>query len=130
MLVIEQLILPHAHSHPAHADLALHTVKEDTNCPRSTIEFDADVDLERDEGPLTGCPQADIPVPNILHDGADATRAFTLTFGLVVHGLADGLALGVSSLTTDALGSGSRLSLIVFLVLMIHKGQTTSPRLD
>ncbi|OWZ71112.1 hypothetical protein AYX14_03471 [Cryptococcus neoformans] len=42
------------------------------------------------------------------------------TLGLVIHGAADGIALGASSLA-----SGSRsLSLIIFLAVLVHKGPT------
>jgi hypothetical protein len=129
MLVIEQLILPH--SPTTHTDLPLQNIKGST----STIEFDADaelVDQEHDGGLRTGRLQSDISesTRSAPQDGADAaTVARPLTFGLVVHGLADGLALGVSSIPTDAVGSGSRLSFIVFLALLIHKGQTVFLRM-
>lgn len=128
MLVIEQLILPHAHA--THPELALQSVKGST----TTIEFDADAeqgDLEHNGSPSTESIPAGIPTHNAPHDGVDtANGAFPLTFGLVIHGLADGLALGVSSLPTDTLGAGSKLSFIVFLALLIHKGQTATLRLD
>lgn len=47
-------------------------------------------------------------------------KAFPVTLGLVVHGLADGLALGVSALGDTK----SDLSLVVFLALLIHKGSS------
>lgn len=120
MLVIEQVILPH--SRVRHDDLALDNVKGSTT---TTIEFDADAELgnlEHDGGPHTGY-QILTPAP---HDVADAAgTAFPLTFGLVVHGLADGLALGVSSLSTDTSGGDSRLPIVVFLALLIHKAPTS-----
>jgi len=123
MLVIEQLILPR--SRGRHPDLVLQNVKGTS----TTIEFDADVEqgeLEHNGGPPTGSSiAADVPISNAPHDGADAAnRAFPLTFGLVVHGLADGLALGVSSLPTTTAGA-SKLSFIVFLALLIHKAPTS-----
>lgn len=48
--------------------------------------------------------------------GLDGLNA---TLGLVIHGAADGIALGASSLS----GRGS-LGLIVFLAVLIHKGTT------
>lgn len=124
MLVIEQVILPH--SRVRHDDLALDNVKGSTT---TTIEFDADAELgnlEHDGGPHTGY-QILTPAP---HDVADAAgTAFPLTFGLVVHGLADGLALGVSSLSTDTSGGDSRLPIVVFLALLIHKGQKVFSKL-
>jgi zinc transporter 9 len=40
------------------------------------------------------------------------------TLGLVIHGAADGIALGASSLS----GNGS-LGLVVFLAVLVHKGK-------
>lgn len=54
--------------------------------------------------------------------GGRPERAYPLTLGLVVHGLADGLALGVSALGDTE----SDLSLVVFLALLIHKGSPLS----
>ncbi|KAK3067201.1 hypothetical protein LTR53_016068 [Teratosphaeriaceae sp. CCFEE 6253] len=48
------------------------------------------------------------------HSGGEA-RPSSTTIGLVIHGAADGIALGASSTTT------SRLTFIIFLALMIHK---------
>jgi len=41
------------------------------------------------------------------------------TLGLVIHGAADGIALGASSLS----GNGS-LGLVVFLAVLVHKGKS------
>lgn len=125
MLVIEQVILPH--SRASHGDLILQNVKGSV----PILEFDADAEIGgQDEGPRgTGyqhTPHTDSPIPNASHDEGDATGgAIPLTFGLVVHGLADGLALGVSSLPTNTLtnAGGSKLRFIVFLALLVHKGQ-------
>lgn len=54
-----------------------------------------------------------------------------LTFGLVVHSLADGLALGASlaprsgsdAASDSILGGLSSLSMVVFVALALHKGQ-------
>ncbi|KAG5637361.1 hypothetical protein H0H81_004825 [Sphagnurus paluster] len=132
MLIIEQLVSPHSHSHAhAHAQpdtLVLHVVKGDSNTKSSDVEFDAELgDIEREEGTdRAGYMQRDAPVPTLVHDSAAApNRAFPLTFGLVIHGLADGLALGASSLNKDQSGGSSSLSLIVFLALIIHKAPTS-----
>ena len=127
MLVIEQLILPHS-QRGAHPDIVLQHVK---GIP-ATIEFDADTEqgeLERNGGPHAGSIAADrdVPIFHAPHDAADtANGAFPLTFGLVIHGLADGLALGVSSLPT-APGGSLKLSFIIFLALLVHKGQRAAP---
>lgn len=123
MLIIEQLVSPHAHSH-SHTDaLALHTVKADLQHTSSDLEFDAELgDLEHDEGMDRAGYNSPKPAPAAESVGASTGRAFPLTFGLVIHGLADGLALGVSFLARDTSGSSSTLSLVVFLALIIHKG--------
>ncbi|KAJ7134828.1 ZIP-like iron-zinc transporter [Mycena epipterygia] len=128
MMVVEQLISPHSHSHshsytsvPSH-DVALHTVGEDT----STVEFDAEMgELEQPAAPSTGFKQIDMSASEVRGSRA---RAYPLTFGLIMHGLADGLALGVSSLSdpgTSADASHRDLSFIVFLALIIHKAPTS-----
>ena len=49
-------------------------------------------------------------------------KGFTLTLGLVLHALSDGLALGSSIVS----GAGSQeLSLVIFAALIIHKGMST-----
>ncbi len=50
--------------------------------------------------------------------GASAIHGLNATLGLVIHGAADGIALGASSLSE----SGS-LGLIVFLAVIVHKGE-------
>ena len=51
-------------------------------------------------------------------DRATPEKAYPVTLGLIIHGLSDGLALGVSALSDTE----SDLSLVVFLALLIHKG--------
>ena len=127
MLVIEQLILPHPRG--THPDLVLLNLKGTSG----TVEFDADAEqgiLEPNGGPRAGSIAPGVLISNAPHDGADSDMtkgAFPLTFGLVIHGLADGLALGVSSLPTSPVGA-SKLSFIVFLALLVHKGQRTALR--
>jgi zinc transporter ZupT len=48
-------------------------------------------------------------------------KGFTLTLGLVLHALSDGLALG-SSIVSDT--ESQELSLVIFAALIIHKGMT------
>jgi zinc transporter 9 len=53
--------------------------------------------------------------------------AYPITVGLVLHGLADGLALGMSMLSNNEPSSPSyALSLVVFLALAVHKGALPS----
>lgn len=56
----------------------------------------------------------------------DTCKGLNATLGLVIHGAADGIALGASSRS----GSGS-LGLIVFMAVLVHKGTSlTTSRLD
>ena len=50
-------------------------------------------------------------------------QAYPFTLGLLIHALADGLALGVSALSNEA-GDFSDTTLVVFMALFIHKGTT------
>jgi zinc transporter 9 len=128
MMVVEQLVAPHSHSHShyssvpsgAHdAALPLHSVGQQTS---STVEFDAELgDLEQPDPPSSSTGFMQVDMDEIKGSRA---RAYPLTFGLIMHGLADGLALGVSSLSAAGAASDSHrdLSFIVFLALIIHKG--------
>ncbi|KAJ6585216.1 Zinc/iron permease [Mycena capillaripes] len=132
MMVVEQLIAPHSHSHAYSSvssgthDVALHAVGPHTS---STVEFDAEMgDLEHPDPPSgAGFMQVDMS-PSSDEIKASRARAYPLTFGLIMHALADGLALGVSSLwirgTSDD-ASHRDLSFIVFLALIIHKAPTS-----
>ena len=129
MLVIEQL-LPGAHSHSIpniHGSISL-SPKD------STVEFDADVELGELEEDSVRSPHPPTPrsastsaqrspIPRtVTADGfriPTSGKGFTLTLGLVLHALSDGLALG-SSIASD---TGSQdLSLVIFAALVIHKG--------
>jgi zinc transporter 9 len=57
--------------------------------------------------------------PGLKHD----MQAYPFTLGLLIHALADGLALGVSALSNEA-GDFSDTTLVVFMALFIHKGTT------
>jgi len=117
MLVIEQLVSPHSHSHVD--ELVLHSVNNTR--AQSDVEFEAGLgDLERDDGIKT----SSFSPPLTSESGFPTTKAFSLTFGLFVHSLADGLALAASALTPEGSHGSSNLTLIVFLVLIIHKGQS------
>ena len=114
MLIIEQLISPHSHSQPPNDSFSI--------IPNSTsdVEFDAgDIGLvnpsdRRLDPPLT---------PNTFEASADRERALVLLLGLVIHGIADGLALGVAHVAGSSSGNTSTLSIVVFFALVLHKGQ-------
>ncbi|WWC63336.1 uncharacterized protein I303_105936 [Kwoniella dejecticola CBS 10117] len=53
------------------------------------------------------------------HEVSGGVHGLSATLGMVIHGAADGIALGASSLS----GNGS-LSFIIFLAVLVHKGPT------
>ena len=129
MLVIEQL-LPGAHSHSGP-----HIPDSSSLSPKaSTVEFDADLELGELEGESVRSPRPTTPrsistgaqrpgTPRTItgdgHNIRVSGKGFTLTLGLVLHALSDGLALGSSIVS----GAGSQqLSLVIFVALIIHKG--------
>lgn len=147
MLLVEQLSSDHAHDHnfnkprspyPVHASLdsqrALRGATGSAATPRpadDSEEFDLDSDLAGAErGEEEG--QRLIERRNSqTRKVAERARALPLTLGLVIHSLADGLALGASALATtghkedeggDSSGPNVRLSLVVFFALLVHKG--------
>lgn len=110
MLLTEQLLSPHEHSQPPLSASSKH-VKQ------GNVEFDAELgELELEHGmesshSRNSSQQLDSPTLQVAHK-----RAYPLTIGLVLHALADGLALG-SSILSDA--GSNELSLIVFAALII-----------
>jgi zinc transporter 9 len=99
------------------------TVLAPPNAERSSSSIQYDMESRRLE-PENAAGQSESwsepPVSN-HSDLVNQERACPLTLGLVVHGLADGLALGVSALSAES-GAPSNLSFVVFLALLIHKG--------
>ncbi|KAK5744995.1 hypothetical protein LTR17_001746 [Elasticomyces elasticus] len=61
--------------------------------------------------------EPETPTHTSSGSGGDASRPSSTTIGLVIHGIADGIALGASSTSQ----SGNRLTFIIFLALMLHK---------
>lgn len=51
-----------------------------------------------------------------------AAHGLSATLGLVIHGAADGIAIGASSLTGN-----SKLSMVVFIAVIVHKGEFIRP---
>lgn len=100
MLLLEEYAIPHGHSlvHP------------------STSQAEGpvfDVDLE-ERGRLP-CPE-NPPLRQAERSGTQ--RAYPLTFGLIIHAVVDGFALGVSASNTHS----PSLSFIVFIAIIVHKG--------
>ena len=115
MLVIEQLSSSHAHHHQTHR-LGHHAGA----ASRDSV-FDVELaGLESEEEDIPLHRRASAPRTNTESD--TPPPAYPITIGLVVHGLADGLALGMSMLSNDDSSSSYSLSLVVFMALAVHKG--------
>jgi zinc transporter 9 len=124
MLVIEQLSSSHANQrHPTHR-------AEDQHASVASRDDVFDVELagfEVDEDVVPAPPpprraSVSAGVAKTNREGNVPPSAYPITIGLVVHGLADGLALGMSMLSTGDSSRSYGLSLVVFLALAVHKG--------
>lgn len=117
MLVVEQLNSSHAHHHHR-----LHPSDHHAGASSPDSVFDVELAETEDGGDDTPRQQrASIPRANV--EGDLPLSAYPITIGLVVHSLADGLALGMSVLSnTDDSSASYGLSLVVFLALAVHKG--------
>ena len=120
MLIIEQLISPHSHSHTLNDSTSPIPNKPSFHDSTPEVEFDAELgDLGN-----TSDRRLDPPsIPNTLEASTDRERAIALLLGLVIHGIADGLALGVAHVAGSSSGGANALSLVVFLALILHKGK-------
>jgi zinc transporter 9 len=115
MLVIEQFSSSHAHHHHTHR-LGHHAGV----ASRDSV-FDVELaGLESEEEDIPRHRRASTARTNTETDSPPP--AYPITIGLIVHGLADGLALGMSVLSNDDSSSSYSLSLVVFLALAVHKG--------
>jgi solute carrier family 39 (zinc transporter), member 9 len=146
MLAIENLLAPHSHSSPSgHRRLKTTDSASPPLLPRNSNDHDRDhsrsgkslnrpsnteyppsvVFSAEDEdvehvskySRSTLTPRNGTPIPL---DPTPKSNPNLLTLGLVVHSLADGLALGSSFISVG--DQGSSLSFIVFLAIIIHKG--------
>lgn len=100
--------------------------------PVTDDDFDVALnDLEGDHG-IGYTMNMDAEAKQDDNIAANRAKAYPLTLGLVIHSLADGLALGASALPrSNGEAASSQLSLVVFLALVIHKGKSvhlTIPR--
>ena len=115
MLVIEQFSSSHAHHDNAHRP------GHHAGAASRDSVFDVELaGLESEEDDIPRHRHASTPKTNTEADSPPP--AYPITIGLVVHGLADGLALGMSALSEDDESSSYSLSLVVFLALAVHKG--------
>lgn len=127
MLVAERLIsrFSHDHSHhvllPADESTSSGAPKPPAAGDQSHVEFDVELgELERAEGIEVDQAMSAASRSSRLDPASDSKgQAYSLTLGLIVHALADGFALGSSAITPV----DTRLSLVVFLALVVHKGQ-------
>lgn len=136
MLIVEQLTSSHTqahhnhnhnHNHHSHARrLSLHAAG--IASPDSVFDVELAGLNDDDDDDDTDI----VPAPRARRASVSATKtnvesvspsAYPITIGLVLHGLADGLALGMSVLSTDESSLHPyALSMVVFLALAVHKG--------
>ena len=124
MLVIEQLSSSHAHQrHPTHRaeDQHASVASRDDVFDVELAGFDVDEDAVPAPPPRRASVSAGVAKTN--GEGNVLPSAYPITIGLVVHGLADGLALGMSMISTGDSSRPYSLSLVVFLALAVHKGR-------
>jgi len=117
MVVIEELVAPSAHSHSIDFPLPLHKTG-------NSVEFVVDIgDLDETESSRQGVLTS-VGDPN-TNRSTGSEKAFTLLLGLVIHGAADGLALGVAQLARNKDGRPNSVSFVVFMALLLHKAPTS-----
>lgn len=120
MLVVEQSFAHDSHSHIEENESTLICKADGTS--HAHVEFDTELgDLH---GVEPSARQIDVLLDSTRRNGASESngQAFGLLLGLVVHGIADGLALGVSNVPRNETGSPRPISYVVFLALILHKG--------
>ncbi|KAL0575294.1 hypothetical protein V5O48_006671 [Marasmius crinis-equi] len=130
MLLVEQ-VTSHGHHHHGYELPLSNSSNSRGGLGTSSVDFDAELDeLENEqgvasqEGSTRKTRSRSISDEDLSGSGSgDPSQAFALTIGLVVHSLADGLALGVS-FASEA-GAATGLSIVVFLAIIIHKLPTS-----
>jgi len=130
MLIIEQLSSSHAHEqhHNNKRRLGLHAAAG-VGSPDSVFDvelagFDDGADgASGPHGRRAAASSVSATKTNVESDLPPS--AYPITVGLVLHGLADGLALGMSMLSNNE-SSSYALSMVVFLALAVHKGTHAS----
>jgi len=129
MLIVEQLSSSDAY-HQHHHARRLDYQAVDVASPDSVF----DVELAGLDGGTDGVPTpherraaaSSVSATKTNVESDVSPSAYPITLGLVLHGLADGLALGMSVLSNDESSSHPyALSLVVFLALAVHKGKYT-----
>lgn len=136
MLVFERILharTSHGHSHSTHSPIP--TDEPPAEPPRSArplsargdghVEFDVELgELEAAEG--MGAQEDDRDRRRTPYepqsDSEGKRKAYPVTLGLIVHALADGLALGSSAFSSHS-ATSSGLSFLIFAALVVHKGE-------
>jgi zinc transporter 9 len=116
MVIVEQLVAPKAHSH-TNDTLPLHKTNNPHE-PATHIEGLTETESSR-RSDLTSVDDT-----SNIHRSPCSEKGFSLLLGLVIHAAADGLALGVANLARSKDGNPDPVSSIVFLALMLHKGNS------
>jgi len=114
MLIIEQYLAPH--SPPG---ISPSNSQELYQIFSATEEH---MDYDMQPTGIEGAPPPSLPVEVNMQKTEIAGHpviTYPLTLGLIIHSLADGLALGASAAGED--NSDMSLSLVVFFALIIHK---------
>jgi zinc transporter 9 len=125
MLVVEQLSSSHSHHNYPHT----HRSGHHSGVVSPDWVFDVELAGTEDEGDNAPRHQRRPSVTGTNVEGDLPPSPYPITIGLVVHGLADGLALGMSAVSNNNESSPSYgLSLVVFLALAVHKGMTLLSR--
>jgi len=129
MLIVEQLSSFHAHHQHHHARRpSQHAIG--LASPDSIFDVElAGLDDGTDGVPLPAPHERRAATSSVsatkTNVESDSPSAYPITLGLVLHGLADGLALGMSVLSNDESSSHPyALSLVVFMALAVHKAPT------
>ena len=140
MLIFERIM--HARTSDSHTHNGTHsplpTEEPPVEPPRSArrmpagaggnghVEFDVELgELEEAEGMGVQEEERERRHPPAYEPQSDPEgkrKAYPVTLGLIVHALADGLALGSSAFTNDST-STSGLSFLIFAALVVHKGE-------
>ncbi|KAI0322028.1 Zinc/iron permease [Amylostereum chailletii] len=113
MILVEEYGSSHGHGGSSAASSMPKTQRP------SHIEFDVELAALENEGGIA-LPRT----PAAESESDQGQPAYPLTVGLVIHGFADGLALGVSALSAGESSNLEDLSLVVFFALAIHKAPT------
>ncbi|KAK1236151.1 hypothetical protein PQX77_000602 [Marasmius sp. AFHP31] len=123
MLLVEQFTSHAGHHHHGY-ELPLSNPNNERG---SSVDFDAELDeLENEQGVASQQSSGSRTRKTRSEDftgSGDPSQALPLTVGLVVHSLADGLALGVSFASES--GAATGLSIVVFLAIIVHKLPTS-----